>query len=329
MKTIVRVFAYLGRYPGLALATLFCAAAGTLTVIVFPRVTQQVINEVLIPHRPERLWPLIWIALGAFLAQNVFNGLRIILNNTFEQRVIFDLRSDLYSHMQRLPLRWFDNRATGDLMTRVLEDVTSVERMLIDGVETGVVALLQVVIVTVVLFRLNATARLAFPGASAAARGRRAGLYAHRAPALPAPAHRLLGHEFAAARQPGRHPPDQDLRARERGACALQPHQRAAAHGHADRDANLGALHALHGLLRGLRHHPGGGVRRERGAGRPARSRADTSSSCCWRSSSTIPSPSCTSSTSSSNPAAPRAIASSRSWTRSRSPASRRRRIAD
>jgi ABC-type multidrug transport system fused ATPase/permease subunit len=86
--------------------------------------------------------------------------LRLVLNNTFEQHVIFDLRSDLYSHMQRLPLKWFDNRATGDLMTRVLEDVTSVERMLIDGLEQGVVAVLQVVIVAVVLFRLNTTLAL-------------------------------------------------------------------------------------------------------------------------------------------------------------------------
>jgi ABC-type multidrug transport system fused ATPase/permease subunit len=53
----------------------------------------------------------------------------------------------LYSHIQLLPLKWFDNRATGDLMTRLLEDVTSVERMLIDGVEQGVVAVLQMVIV--------------------------------------------------------------------------------------------------------------------------------------------------------------------------------------
>ncbi|HKP04047.1 MAG TPA: ABC transporter ATP-binding protein, partial [Chthoniobacterales bacterium] len=88
----------------------------------------------------------------AFLLQNGLNSLRIILNNTFEQRVIFDLRSDLYSHIQMLPLRWFDNRATGDLMTRILEDVTSVERMLIDGIEQGVMAALQLVIVLGMMF---------------------------------------------------------------------------------------------------------------------------------------------------------------------------------
>src|SRR5437667_4069176 len=100
--------------------------------------------------------PLVLFALVAFLLQHVFNSLRIILNNTFEQKVIFDLRSDLYSHIQLLPLRWFDNRATGDLMTRVMEDVNSVERVLIDGIEQGVVAVLQILIVLAVMFYWNA-----------------------------------------------------------------------------------------------------------------------------------------------------------------------------
>ncbi len=124
-------------------------------VIVFPTVTKQIIDEVVRQHHPEKLLPLVLLAAGAFLLQHVFNALRIILNNTFEQRVIFDLRSDLYSHIQLLPLRWFDNRATGDLMTRVIEDVNSVERVLIDGIEQGVVAILQVVIVLAVMFYLN------------------------------------------------------------------------------------------------------------------------------------------------------------------------------
>ncbi|PYJ24785.1 MAG: ABC transporter ATP-binding protein [Verrucomicrobia bacterium] len=126
MKTVWRVFAYLKRY------------------------------HVVRAQRPDKLLPLILLAAMAFLLQHVFNSLRIILNNTFEQSVIFDLRSDLYSHIQLLPLRWFDNRATGDLMTRVIEDVNSVERVLIDGIEQGVVAVLQIVIVMAVMFYWNA-----------------------------------------------------------------------------------------------------------------------------------------------------------------------------
>jgi len=156
MKTVWRVFAYLKRYPWLAAGTLACAIMGTLMVIVFPSVTKWIIEDVVRANRPDKLLPLILLAAVAFLVQHLFNSLRIILNNTFEQKVIFDLRSDLYSHIQLLPLRWFDNRATGDLMTRVIEDVNSVERVLIDGIEQGVVAVLQIVIVLAVMFYWNA-----------------------------------------------------------------------------------------------------------------------------------------------------------------------------
>jgi ABC-type multidrug transport system fused ATPase/permease subunit len=147
MKPVWRVFAYLKRYPSLALGMLACAILGTLMVTVFPWVTKQVLEVVIRQHHPEKLVPWILVAVVAALLQNGLNSLRLILNNTFEQRVIFDLRSDLYSHIQLLPLRWFDNRATGDLMTRLLEDVTAVERVLIDGIEQGLVALLQMVLV--------------------------------------------------------------------------------------------------------------------------------------------------------------------------------------
>jgi ATP-binding cassette, subfamily B, bacterial len=136
----------------MAIGTVAFAALATLMVIVFPTVTQLVIDEGIRGRKPELILPLALVAIGAFLIQGIANSFRIILNNTFEQKVIFDIRSDLYDHIQKLPLRWFDHRATGDIMTRVLEDVNSVERVLIDGVEQGTVAVLQVFIVGVILF---------------------------------------------------------------------------------------------------------------------------------------------------------------------------------
>jgi ATP-binding cassette subfamily B protein/subfamily B ATP-binding cassette protein MsbA len=152
MKTIFRVVTYLRRYPLLASAQLTCAILMTVLVIVFPEVIKIVTGEV-IPNRDfDRLIPLSLLAAGAFFCTNLFNSLRIILNNTFEQKVIFDIRSDLYRKIQRLPMRWFDNKRTGDVMTRVTEDVTAMERVLIDGIEQGVVAMLQVLVVGGYLF---------------------------------------------------------------------------------------------------------------------------------------------------------------------------------
>src|SRR6476659_3925710 len=156
MKTIWRVFAYLKRYPVLGISMLACAITSTLMIMVPPVVTRKIINEVINGHNRELLLPLLLVAAVAFILQHGLTSLRLVINNTFEQKVIFDLRSDLYSHIQLLPLRWFDNRATGDLMTRVLEDVTSVERVLIDGIDQGTVAVLQILIVLAGMFYVSA-----------------------------------------------------------------------------------------------------------------------------------------------------------------------------
>ena len=155
MKTVWRVFVYLRRYPLLAIATLTCAITGTLMVIVPPAATKYILDNVITRHHPERLLPLLILVAFAMLLQRGLDYLRLLLNNTFEQKVIFDLRRDLYSHIQTLPLRWFDNRATGDLMTRILEDVSSLERVLIDGIEKGTVAILQIVVVVAGMFYLS------------------------------------------------------------------------------------------------------------------------------------------------------------------------------
>lgn len=152
MNVFWRVFPYAKRYPTYAVGTLACAIVGTLMVIVFPAVTQRIVDEVIRGNQPEKLLPLVALGLAAFIAQDGLNSLRIVLNNSFEQLVIRDLRSDLYAHVQTLPLNWFDNRATGDIMTRLIEDVTSVERVLVDGIEQGVVSVLQILIVAGVMF---------------------------------------------------------------------------------------------------------------------------------------------------------------------------------
>jgi len=140
----------------MAAAQLFCAITGTLMVVVFPAVTREVLDVVVPQAQWERLTPLALMALGAYFAQHLFNSLRIQLNNTFEQMVIYDLRSDIYERLQTLPLRWFDNRPTGDIMTTVSEDIPSVERVLIDGIEQGLVAILQIIVVGAFMFQADA-----------------------------------------------------------------------------------------------------------------------------------------------------------------------------
>ncbi|HAA87974.1 MAG: ABC transporter ATP-binding protein [Verrucomicrobiales bacterium] len=157
MKTIFRVFSYLKRYPKLGSLQLLCAVVGTLLAIVFPNVARLVLDVAVPQQRADLLFNYTVLACVAYFGRDLLNSVRIMLNNTFEQKIIFDIRSDLYQKLQRLPLRWFDNRPTGDIMTRVAEDVTAMERVLIDGIEQGVVALLQIIAVGFVMFWINPT----------------------------------------------------------------------------------------------------------------------------------------------------------------------------
>ena len=155
MKTFRRVWVYARAYPLLAAATFGAAIAGTLAGFIYPKVAGLVFDDVLGQHHPELLLRYVLLVAASFFLRDGLNALRIRFNNTFEQKVIFDLRRDLYSTLQRLPLRWYDQRATGDIITRVIDDVTSMERVLIDGVEQGLIAFLQIIGVGIILFYYN------------------------------------------------------------------------------------------------------------------------------------------------------------------------------
>jgi ABC-type multidrug transport system fused ATPase/permease subunit len=141
----------------MALGTMLCAILSTACGFAFPKLTQFVIDDVIAARRLDLVAPVMLALLGAFLLRDLFNSLRIRINNHFEQNVIYDMRREVFARLQRLPVNYFDQRASGDLMTRVIEDVNSVERVLIDGAEQGTVALLSVFGVMGFLFYSNPT----------------------------------------------------------------------------------------------------------------------------------------------------------------------------
>lgn len=154
-EIVKRVSRYLKPYKWMALGTMGCAILSLGFSFVYPKLTQIVIDEVITKKQAGLLAPVMLGLIGAFLLRDFFNSIRIRINNTFEQNVIFDMRREVYAKLQRLPAGYFDQRASGDLMTRVIEDVNSVERVLIDGTEQGTVAILSIAGVLVILFSTN------------------------------------------------------------------------------------------------------------------------------------------------------------------------------
>ena len=154
-EIIRRVSSYLWPYKGLALATIACAVVSLLCAFAFPRLTQYIIDDVIYAGDTSQLDIAILILIAAFFLRDFFNSIRIQVNNHFEQNVVFDMRREVYARLQRLPLQYYDKRASGDLMTRVIEDVNAVERLLIDGTEQGTVSIISILGVLTILFITN------------------------------------------------------------------------------------------------------------------------------------------------------------------------------
>ena len=144
-EVVRRVSIYLRPYKIMVVGTISFAILSLAAGFVYPKLTHVIIDDIIQQHRYNWLTPAAFGLMGAFLLREVFNSLRIRINNSLEQNVIYDMRRDIYARLQRLPITWFDQRSSGDLLTRVIEDVNNVERLLIDGVEQGSVAILSIV----------------------------------------------------------------------------------------------------------------------------------------------------------------------------------------
>ena len=104
-----------------------------------PSAIQRVLDQIFtngLQDSRNFLYGIIFIG-GLFLAKEIFNCLRIRVNNKLEQKVILKIRKSLHDKLLDLPINFYDRRKSGDIASRVVEDVQNVERAILDGTEQG------------------------------------------------------------------------------------------------------------------------------------------------------------------------------------------------
>lgn len=155
MNVLLRIFGQLNRYRGSAAIVFLLAASGTLLVLVVPGASRRIIDEAIPSGDASQILPLALIAIAAIVARQGLFTLRTLVNNSFEQRMAHDRRVQVYDKLQRLPMGWFDSKSTGDVLSRVSADVPAMQRVVLEGIDQGMTAILQIVIVVAYLFWLQ------------------------------------------------------------------------------------------------------------------------------------------------------------------------------
>lgn len=147
-----RLLAFALRHRSMALLQLSLAIAGTLLILVFPGIVQRFIDEIIPSKQTHLIWSAGGLAVAAFLVREMLFYVRTRVNTEFEQRMIIDLRSQLHRKISHLPIAWFDRQSTGDILTKMADDVPATQRVILEGIEQGFTATMQILIVAAMMF---------------------------------------------------------------------------------------------------------------------------------------------------------------------------------
>ncbi len=169
MGLFIRLLQFAKRYRGMLVFAISLVFLSTAMEMVPPYMTRLLVDSQLSNFhnldatqreavRPE-LWGLLLTVCGVLLALRLCIGLtsyvRSMILVTVGNRVIFDIRQQLYRHLQRLSMRYFETHSTGRVMTRILYDVAAVQQTLTGNLVDIITNSLTVAFVIVLLFAIN------------------------------------------------------------------------------------------------------------------------------------------------------------------------------
>lgn len=136
----------------IAIVMIFCLS---FFQVLIPQITRYAIDTV-IPSRQFNQLP--WIG-GAILLVSllvgVFNFLRSYMMSLFGHRILNDIRNDLYQHIQKLSISFFDNQRTGDLMSRLSSDVNAMGNLITADIPEILADSITVIAIAAYLFTTN------------------------------------------------------------------------------------------------------------------------------------------------------------------------------
>ncbi len=150
-----RMFFHVRSHWLLLAAAFFCIISVSLLEFAIPRLTQYTIDDI-IPGR--RYSALLWVGagvIGTAVLLGLFNYFSSLLMASVGQRAVYDIRKELYQHIQRMDISFFDRNRTGDLMSRLTNDVNMLQQMVSSGMMSIITDWFTFVIVASYMLWIN------------------------------------------------------------------------------------------------------------------------------------------------------------------------------
>jgi len=152
IKHLLRAGTYIGRHKKKMILSLVYSGISAASALLGPMLIQRGVN-VAVPNRDYgELILLAVIMLCSILVSILFSRVRSKYMIEVGQEIVYDIRRDLFEHLQKLPFQFYDDRPHGKILTRVINYINSVSDALSNGIINFVLEIFNLVLIAVFMF---------------------------------------------------------------------------------------------------------------------------------------------------------------------------------
>ena len=154
-KLFKKLWVYVAPQKWRLVFCLLLAGVATAMALVPPYVTKMLVDTVIPESNTRLLFILVAVLLGVYLFQNLTNTLRAYLMRIAGDRIVTDLRNDVYSKAQYLSVKFYDKTSTGSMFSRISGDTSTLNSFLLRITQEAVVQLFLMFGIMIIMFVMN------------------------------------------------------------------------------------------------------------------------------------------------------------------------------
>ena len=152
---IKKFISYYGPHKKLFILDMVCAFLVASLDLVFPMVTRNILNEALPQNNIRRVFMFTAVLAILYLFKLVFNYIIEYWGHVVGVRMQYEMRKDIFSHLQTLPFKYFDDNKTGHIMSKIINDLMEISELAHHGPEDLFISVVMLIGSFIALCTIN------------------------------------------------------------------------------------------------------------------------------------------------------------------------------
>ncbi|WP_026660790.1 ABC transporter ATP-binding protein [Butyrivibrio sp. AC2005] len=155
IKHLLRASGYIKKHIGAMIIALVLSAIAGITALVNPVIVRMALDEAIPDSNRMMLFRLVIFSAVLYGLSTLFSLIRSKIMVNVSQDIIYQIRNDLFTHLQALPFQYYDDRPHGKILVRVVNYVNSVSDMLSNGLINIVLEFLNLIFIVIFMFLVD------------------------------------------------------------------------------------------------------------------------------------------------------------------------------